>query len=61
MKDPKKLSDFININKKEKKIASAKYTEPIKHPSHRSKKENISIPSELDIESSKEWINSNKL
>lgn len=38
-----------------------KITAPINYPNHRSKKENIAIPSDLNVELSRKWIELNKL
>jgi hypothetical protein len=61
MNKPKKLSDLINIEPKNKKGDIIKPTEPIKYPMYRSQKGKVSIPSETNVEISKDWTEYNKL
>lgn len=61
MENPKKLSDFVKIEPKNLKNSSPKITEPVNYPSYRSQKGEVSIPSEIDAEISKNWTEYNKL
>ncbi len=61
MKKPEKLSDLINIKPKNKKTEVFKITEPINYPHYHSKKGKVNIPSETNVEISKNWTEFNKL
>lgn len=44
-----------------KNVDGDKITSPVNYPSHRSKKGSVAIPSQNNVEISRDWIEINKL